>query len=132
MIVEKKRPVFRDTRGEIIDILQRVKVDSVTIISSRKGAVRGNHYHKRTIQYAYVLKGKFRLFTQEEGKRIQRKLVKEGDFITTPPLERHAFVAEEDSLLLTCFLGPRRGEDFEEDTYRLDHPISEPTRRKKR
>ena len=124
MQVELRKPVFKDRRGVITDILQRIKIDSITIITSKKGAVRGNHYHKKTTQYAYVLRGKFRLYTQDDGGKIERKVVNEGDLITTPPLERHAFVALEDSLMLTCFLGPRRGKDYEDDTYRLDVPIT--------
>jgi len=129
MQVERRNPVFRDKRGVITDILQRINIDSITIITSKKGAVRGNHYHKKTTQYAYVLKGKFRLYTQEKGRKIERKVVKEGDFITTPPWERHAFVALEDSVLLACFLGPRRGKDYEDDTYHLGVPITDSSRK---
>ncbi len=128
MNVVRKKPVFRDARGVITDILERTNVDSVTILSSKKGAVRGNHYHKRTTQYAYVLEGKFKLYTQEEGKKVERKIVKRGDLVITPPLERHAFVALEDSLLLACCNGPRAGEDYEVDTFHLDKLISSRTK----
>ena len=111
MQVERRKPVFRDKRGVITDILQRIDIDSITVITSKKGAVRGNHFHKKTTQYAYVLEGKFRMFTQEKNGEIAQNVVKEGDFITTPPWEKHAFMALEDSVLLACFLGPRRGHD---------------------
>ena len=124
MNVVRKKPVFKDARGVITDILQHTNVDSITILSSKKGAVRGNHYHKKTTQYAYVLEGKFRLFTQEEGKKVERKILKKGDLVITPPLERHAFVALEDSLLLACCNGPRAGEDYEDDTFHLKKPIA--------
>jgi quercetin dioxygenase-like cupin family protein len=124
MQVERRKPVFRDKRGVITDILQRIDIDSITVITSKKGAVRGNHFHKKTTQYAYVLEGKFRMFTQEKNGEIAQNVVKEGDFITTPPWEKHAFMALEDSVLLACFLGPRRGHDYEDDTYRLDVPLT--------
>jgi len=129
MIVTRKKPIFKDARGIITDIIERTSVDSITILSSKKGAVRGNHYHKRTTQYAYVLEGKFRLYTQEEGKNVKRKIIKKGDLVTTPPMERHAFVALEDSLLLACCNGPRRGENYEDDTFHLEKPISSSSKR---
>ena len=50
MIVKKLVPAFEDARGVITDILQHTPVDSVTIITCTKGAVRANHYHKESIQ----------------------------------------------------------------------------------
>jgi len=129
MIVTRKKPNFKDSRGIITDILEHTSVDSITILSSKKGAVRGNHYHKRTTQYGYVLEGKFRMYTQEEGKNVEQKIIKKGDLVTTPPLERHAFVALEDSLFLACCNGPRAGENYENDTFHLERPISGSTKR---
>lgn len=124
MNVIRKKPAISDARGFITDILDGVEVDSVTIVSSKKGAVRGNHYHKKTAQYSYVLDGKFKLYTQQEGKKIKQKIVKKGDLVINPPYERHAFVALEDSLLLACCYGPRAGKHYEDDTFRLEKPIS--------
>jgi len=128
MNVKRKKPIFKDARGIITDILERISVDSITVLSSKKGAVRGNHYHKKTTQYGYVLEGKFMLYTQDVGKKVKQKIVKKGDLVTTPPMERHAFVALEDSILLACCKGPRAGENYEDDTFHLEKPISGPTK----
>ena len=124
MIVTRTKPTFKDARGVITDILERTDVDSITILTSKKGAVRGNHYHKKTTQYTYVLEGKFRLYTQDEGENVKQKIIKKGDLVTSPPLERHAFVAMEDSLILAICKGPRAGENYEDDTFHLEKPIS--------
>lgn len=124
MKVVHKKPDFIDKRGEITDILERIEVNCVTILTSKKGAIRGNHYHKKTTQYAYVLDGKFKLYTQLGGKKVQTKVIKKGDFVITPPMEKHAFKALEDSELLACFLGPRAANQYEDDTYRLKDLIS--------
>lgn len=118
------KPAFRDTRGVITDILDGVPVECVTLLSSKKGAVRGNHYHKKTTQYAYVLEGRYQLYTQRPGGRVRARVVKKGDLVVTPPQERHAFVAIEDSWMIACAHGPRSGRSFEGDTYRLEVPIS--------
>lgn len=122
--IVRLKPAFRDARGVITDILDGVPVECVTLLSSKKGAVRGNHYHKRTIQYAYILEGRYRLYTQQPGGRVRGRVVKKGDLVVTPPNERHAFVALIDSWMIACAHGPRSGRSFEGDTYRLEKPIS--------
>ena len=49
---------FQDDRGRIIDVMESLDFNSATVISTRKGAVRGNHYHQKTTQWIYVLRGK--------------------------------------------------------------------------
>ena len=128
MRVIRVKPAVADRRGTITDVLDGTRVECVTLVTSKKGAVRGNHYHKKTTQYTYVLEGRFRLFTQRVGRPVQSRVVKAGELVVTPPLERHAFVALEDSLLIACAHGPRAGRSYESDTYRLDVPISRPPR----
>ena len=132
MRVQRRRPAFRDDRGEITDILDGATFDSLTILTCRRGSLRGNHYHKATTQYAYVLRGRFRLYTQNPGRRIKTRLLKAGDLVITPPLERHAFRALANSELLAFCSGPRAGKDYESDTFKLDVPISGPSRLLKR
>lgn len=124
MKVTKPRSAFKDSRGRIIDILDGVPVECVTLLTSKRGAVRGNHYHKKTTQYVYVLEGKLRLYTQHPGRPVRTRAISAGDLVVTPPMERHAFVALKDSVLLACAHGPRSGRSYEADTYRLDEPIS--------
>ncbi|GEM_PF-340622 len=119
MKVLKRNPVFEDERGKIIDILENEPIEYVTFILSKKGTVRGNHYHKKSIQYTYVLKGKLKLLTQMPGRKIKTKIVKSEDLIFTPPTERHALIALEDSELLILTKGLRGGRYYEKDTYRL-------------
>ena len=57
----KLNPSFKDDRGEIIDIFVKSPKDHCSIITSKKGAVRGNHFHKKSIQYTFIVSGKFML-----------------------------------------------------------------------
>jgi quercetin dioxygenase-like cupin family protein len=124
MEVIKKKASFKDKRGVITDIISGKKVDSIAVITSKKGAIRGNHLHKKTTQYTYILAGKFRAYTQERGGKVQTRIVRPGDFVVSAPWESHAFVALEDSTMLACCHGPRAGTQYEDDTYRLDTPIT--------
>jgi len=117
--VVHKEIVFEDKRGQITDILENEIIDSVTIISSKKGAVRGNHYHKESVQYVFILKGRLRLFTRAPGEDIKSTIVEVGDLALTPPLEEHTLVALEDSEFIALTRGPRGGKNYEKDTYRL-------------
>jgi quercetin dioxygenase-like cupin family protein len=119
MKVIRKRCVFEDERGKITDILENEIIEHVTFISSKKGAVRGDHYHKESLQYTFVLKGSLKLLTQMPREGIQTKVVKSGDLIFTPSMEKHALIALEDSEVLVLTRGPRGGRNYEKDTYRL-------------
>lgn len=119
MIVKKLTPAFEDSRGAITDILQHTPVDSVTIITCVKGAIRANHYHKESIQYSYVLSGKILAYTQLPDSPLESKTLVEGDMLESPPLERHALHAVENSVLLIITRGPRGGKGYEDDTFRV-------------
>jgi quercetin dioxygenase-like cupin family protein len=129
MNVVRRKPAHRDARGVILDILENDAVECVTILTSKRGAVRANHYHKKTTQYTYVIDGKIRVLEQRGNGRIERRVLKPGDLLTTPPWVKHAVVAIEDSTLIACAHGPRRGKNYEDDTYRLDPPLWPPRKR---
>ncbi len=123
MILKAIKPVFADERGEITDIVENELFDSLTVLTTRKGAVRGNHYHKETTQYTYVLEGRCRYFYRKPGEGVSSEVVGKGDLIVSPPLESHAFQAMEDAVLLAFCKGPRAGTQYETDTFRLEEPL---------
>lgn len=123
MKIINKKCSFEDDRGKIIDILEKEVIEYVTFISSKEGAVRGNHYHKESVQYTYVLKGSFKLLTQVNDGKIEETIIKAGDLVFTPPMEKHTLVALEDSEFLVFTRGPRGGKNYENDTYRLSDDL---------
>ena len=120
MKVSHLKPAFQDERGVITDILEHTSFDSVTIITCTKGSIRGNHYHKESVQYAYVLSGTVLALSQVPGGPVDSQQLIEGDLLESPPLERHALHALEGSLILVITRGPRGGKDYEEDTFRVE------------
>ncbi len=121
MKVTKTKVNHKDERGIIKDILTHTPFDAITFIISKKGAVRGNHYHKKTFQYDYVLKGSMLCVYQEgaTGKK-QKKVIKEGDLAFHPPHQRHSYKAMEDTEFISITHGPRNGKDYEKDVFRLE------------
>lgn len=121
MKILKTKINFKDARGEIRDILNGKKIDSITLITCKKGAVRGNHYHKKTFQYTYILSGSFDAYSKKLPKgKVLKKKVKAGDLTVHEPSNCHAFKALEDSSLISFNYGPRQGKDYEKDTIRLE------------
>ena len=119
MIVRHVEPAFQDQRGQITDIIEHTPFDSVTVITCVKGAIRGNHFHKESIQYSYILSGCVRAFTQPPDGIVEMADLLANDLLESPPLERHALRALEDSVLIIITRGPRGGKSYEDDTYRV-------------
>ncbi len=126
MEIVKIKKSFSDARGDIIDIVRATNFEYATIITSKRGAVRGNHFHKETFQYAYIMNGRMRVATQMPGEEKKTSVLDPGDLIINTPLERHAFEAIEDCTMLVLTRGPRGGEDYEKDTFRLEVPLIAP------
>ena len=106
---------FEDERGVIQDILG--PIDCVTRIFTVRGGVRGNHVHKHTTQWTYVLYGKLLVVTEQNGIRLERAY-KPGDLCCEEPGTAHAWKALEDTAVLVFARGPRAGEHYESDTFR--------------
>lgn len=124
MNLQHKPINFEDARGAIRDILIGNDVDAITIITCAKDSVRGNHFHKKSMQYSYIVKGSFLCATQkDENAPVETKEIKEGDLVVHELEERHAFKALEDSVFLSLTKGPRQGKDYENDTFRLEVPL---------
>lgn len=106
-----------DERG-IIEDLKVGKDWSVTYISFRKGAVRGNHYHDKTFQQDQILSGRFICKTQHGEEEVGT-----GKFILHSPGTHHAYKALEDGEMVSVCFGKRIGENYEEDTFRLKEKL---------
>ena len=122
MKITKIKIVFKDERGDIADIFYNHPIDHVAIINSKKGALRGDHYHKATIQHMYMAKGSLRYYYRklsQTDKEIKSVVVRKGEMVTTPPLEVHALEILENNQFIVFSEGKRGGKDYESDTFRV-------------
>jgi len=106
-----------DERGVIEDLVVGEN-SAVTKITFTKGSVRGNHYHKKTHQIDLIVSGRLLAKTDMEEKEVAT-----GDIIRHAPLTKHAYKALEDSVMVTMCAGPRKGEDYADDTFKLETPL---------
>ena len=124
MEIKKIKCIQEDERGSITDIVEQVDFNGATIILSKSGSVRGNHFHKKTIQHIYVLSGKMKCFAKKPEELVTQAIVEQGDLVSHDLLESHSFEALEDTLFLVLSSGLRTGRDYEKDTYRLEVPLA--------
>jgi len=125
MEIKRLKPNHQDERGIINDILYDEPIDHVTVITSAKGVQRGDHYHKETIQWVYLYSGELKSLTQKDSEKVVSVVLKPGDLVKAEKLEHHALLALEDSVFFVFTRGPRGGNDYESDTFRLRNPLEE-------
>lgn len=116
----------QDKRGKIIDLLEKENINAITYLSFKKGAVRGNHFHKKTIQWTFMMSGKILIKSQKPNGKITRMTIKEGDLVVDEKKESHALIALKDSEIIVFTKGPRGGKEYETDTFRLEKPLIPP------
>ncbi len=119
----KSKINFKDARGMIVDLLEKKNINAVTFITQKKKKIRGNHYHKKTIQWNYLLKGKIIIYAKLKNKKTTTITLKPGDLVVTNKNESHAIKAIKDSEFLVFTQGPRGGKEYENDTFRLKQPL---------
>jgi quercetin dioxygenase-like cupin family protein len=121
MEIRKTKISHEDERGQIRDIMVHTPVDAITYITFKKDVVRGNHYHEKTMQYDYIISGSLVCRTKKDiASPVEEVIVVAGDFIEHPYLVRHAYKALEDSVMISSTNGPRQGDEYENDTFRLN------------
>lgn len=113
--------IHTDERGTIADVFFGTNINHVSIITSRAGAIRGNHYHLETIQSILVTKGSLEYWyaTLENPSAPKMELAKVGDLLTSGSGEIHTMRMLEDSEFIAFTQGKRGGSDYESDTYRV-------------
>lgn len=111
---------FADSRGSLQPLVDG-SIGSAVLISSKKDAVRANHYHRTDWHYCYVIAGSIEYFHRPSGseQEPQRILVTAGQMFFTPPMTEHTMVFPEDTVFLTLGRNPRDQESYEADVVRI-------------
>lgn len=122
--IKKIQPFFIDDRGQMSHLLGGgINVTSILFITSKKGSIRANHYHKEDVHYVYLLKGKIEYSYRDLRKKLSKKktiIVGQGSLIETPSKVIHAMRFLQDSEFLAFSIRLRDRVNYENDTIRLD------------
>lgn len=113
-------PPHADARGAIQSLVN-FPMKNMSIITSRKGTVRSNHYHVTDWHYMYVMSGSLEYHYRPTGSgdAVKMTVFKQGEMVFTPPMEDHATVFLEDTVLLVMSRNPRDQESYEADVRRV-------------
>lgn len=111
---------FSDARGSIQPLVD-LPMKSCVLITSAKGTVRANHYHKTDWHFCYVLDGKIEYHHRPHGEERDpdKVVVKKGELFFTPPMVDHAMVFLEESTFLAFGRNSRKQEVYEADVERI-------------
>ena len=122
-VLRSIKPEFVDERGGITKLLDdgRTIIRSVLLITSRKGSVRANHYHKKDSHYTYLLSGRMEYTEFHVGQESKKEsaILEAGDMVYSAPMVAHAMRFLEDSVFLALATESRSQAAYEEDTVRI-------------
>lgn len=113
-------PPHADDRGAIQSLVN-FPMKNLSLITSKKGTVRSNHYHVTDWHYMYVMSGTFDYYYRPSGTAETPTVTRltQGQMVFTPPMEDHATVFLEDTVLLVMSRNPRDQEAYEADVRRV-------------
>jgi quercetin dioxygenase-like cupin family protein len=119
VIVPLEAP-FVDARGAIQPLVD-VPMESCVLISSKKGTVRANHYHRTDWHYCYVLEGEIEYYERPHGsdEAPRKYVIGKGQMFFTGPMDDHAMVFTKDTSFLTWGRNSRAQEVYEADVVRI-------------
>jgi quercetin dioxygenase-like cupin family protein len=121
-VVVELADAFADARGEIIPLVD-LPMKSCVLITSKKGTVRANHYHKTDWHFCYVLDGTIEYHHRPHGEEGPGEIVtlRKGEMFFTPPMVDHAMVFLDDTTFLTLGRNSRAQEVYEADIERINY-----------
>lgn len=88
---------FEDERGQLVQLVHE-GWRQVNVITTRKGVVRGNHYHKQNAEAFYIISGACRVTVGGETVRFGP-----GDFFRIDPYDMHSFDYLEDTVMVSMY-----------------------------
>jgi quercetin dioxygenase-like cupin family protein len=120
-VIVPLEPPWTDERGSIQPLVD-VPMESCVLISSKRGTVRANHYHRTDWHYCYVLDGEIEYYHRPHGSTgtPEKVMIGAGQMFFTPPDVDHAMVFTKDTRFMTWGRNSRAQEVYEADVVRID------------
>lgn len=122
--VDHIKPEFVDERGGIARVMDQdnFPIRAVLRITSTKGTVRANHYHKKDNHYIYIDSGSCEYSERpadDPKAKIETVVLKPGDVVLSPANIIHAVKFLEDTVIYSFTTERREQEQYEGDTVRI-------------
>ncbi len=123
-VLVSMEPTITDERGAIQPLVE-ARIQSALMISSKKGAVRADHYHLTDWHYLYVVSGRMAYWYRRHGDDDPPRLlvVDAGQMVFSPPMVEHRTDFLEETLCVTLSRNRRDQASYEADVRRIKMPI---------
>ena len=106
---------FEDGRGKLTQLVHG-GYTQVNVLESRKGVLRGGHFHKQSCEAFFVVRGQVEV-TLKKGPDQQTELFVPGDFFEIAPFVVHSMSFPEACDLVAMYDIPVEHEDGTKDIY---------------
>jgi dTDP-4-dehydrorhamnose 3,5-epimerase-like enzyme len=115
-----------DERGKIENFLAR-PLGSYAVISSKKGTVRAEHWHKADWHFCHVVRGQILYFERPVGSDMLPAMtrVTEGQMFFTGPNVEHSMLFVEDTVFTCMGKLTREQDSYEHDLVRLEKRLTD-------
>jgi dTDP-4-dehydrorhamnose 3,5-epimerase-like enzyme len=94
----KKYAGFSDDRGEFCGVLNEGNWGEVNYVFTKKGAIRGNHFHKNVVEIVFLLKGEMTVEVSDikDSNILETVHLKAGEGIRLEPYLYHVMKYDTD------------------------------------
>ncbi|WP_417542762.1 cupin domain-containing protein [Methylophaga thalassica] len=88
---------FEDERGCLLGLLNHSEWQEINFLETRAGNQRGNHYHKNTREFFFIIEGRgeIEIISESQGKEVHE--FKSLDMFIIEPMEIHTFYCHENT-----------------------------------
>lgn len=120
---------FEDKRGSLKKMLmisqlkEDEKIEEIYVLFSNQGSVRGNHYHKKTLEYFSVISGKAKVALKNlDTCAFEEIIMSAGSnvILRVPPNVVHAFKNEEDEPFIMLAISSKEYNKMDTDTFPME------------
>lgn len=127
-IIQDPLPSFTDERGTIQNLVVGANIDSVSVITSVKGAIRANHWHRISGHACIMTKGSVDYFERPVGSQDKPTKVSIGigQVFWTGPNVEHAMLFTGEENEMWCFrTGASSQAEYENELVRLNFDLTQ-------
>jgi len=77
--MSEKLEIKRDERGDLIEVFKIPGVGQIFYATTKPGAIRGNHYHKRKKEYFCIIEGEAKIRLRNRDNNEVEEHIVSGD-----------------------------------------------------
>lgn len=107
---------FSDERGSLLQLFHNESFQ-INVLKSKKGVIRGNHFHEKTTEYFYVLSGSVEI-SYENGKDFGKQTFESGSLFRVDPMTSHSLFFLDDCEMIAFYDKPIEDELGQKDIFR--------------